>query len=450
MYLAPLWRITLGMQNKYAVSSSLFETMFDQHLPAIMVGRILDQCGPARRCPPRLPAAQLIKGLVFHNLAGSGSLSQHMKDLTGETISDSALAQRRAAMPWEVFQRIMKEGLEPKAKEKLHPQAFYHGWRLCAVDGTLFSIANTPVVKMTMSKANSRRMKAAFAKIGAVVMVEAGLHNPIAAAIGWNGQSEMELAGEVLESLPANSLLLGDRYYGVPKVVARLNKDKNRQYLIRVRSNLQSKVLEAYGDGSALVEIQSEGKPMPVREIMGRVCRTSGKWTAIRLWTSLLDWKTHPARELIALYARRWEEEVFYKELKVDMRSTPLVRSHTPETAAQEIAALILAHAILTEERVQAGKVGEVGVLRISFLKTLESLRGLWNFLELTEGLLDPKAIRLVVRRTMRKIAERAIPKRRNRSCPRAVRQPVGSWPRLTENNYQAGELNYELLPIQQ
>jgi hypothetical protein len=88
-------------------------------------------------------------------------------------------------------------------------------------------------------------------------------------------------------------------------------------------------------------------------------------------------------------------------------------------------------------------------VLRISFLKTLESLRGLWNFLELTEGLLDPKAIRLVVRRTMRKIAERAIPKRRNRSCPRAVRQPVGSWPRLTENNYQAGELNYELFPIQ-
>jgi hypothetical protein len=220
------------------------------------------------------------------------------------------------------------------------------------------------------------------------------LHNPIAAAIGWNGQSEMELAVEVLGSLPADSLLLGDRYYGVPKVVARLDKEKNRQYLVRVRSNLQSKVLEAYGDGSALVEIRSEGKSMQVREIMGRVCRANGKWTTVRLWTSLLDWKAHPARELIALYARRWEEEVFYKELKVDMRSSPLVRSHTPETAAQEIAALILAHAILTEERVQAGKVGDVGVLRISFLKTLEAMRGLWNFLELTDGLLDPKSIR--------------------------------------------------------
>jgi hypothetical protein len=57
------------MQNKYAVSSSLFETMFDQHLPAKMVGRIIDQYGPARRCPPRLSAAQLIKSLVFQKVA---------------------------------------------------------------------------------------------------------------------------------------------------------------------------------------------------------------------------------------------------------------------------------------------------------------------------------------------------------------------------------------------
>jgi len=41
------------------------------------------------------------------------------------------------------------------------------------------------------------------------------------------------------------------------------------------------------------------------------------------------------------LYGRRWEQEIFYKELKVDMRSTPCLRSHTPLTAAQEIAALI-------------------------------------------------------------------------------------------------------------
>ena len=245
MYFETLCLIKLGMQNKLVLSSSLFESMFDQHLPERRLNEILDQYGPAQRCPPRLSRAKLIKGLVFHNLAGSGSLSQHVKDLTGEKLSDSALSQRRAVMPWEVFEMIMREALEPKADAQLHPQAFYHGLRLCAVDGTLFSVANTPVVKMTMSKANSRRMKAAFAKVGAVVMVEVGLHNPIGAAVGWDGQSEMELAVMVLDSLPEQSLLLGDRYYGVPKVIARLKKNESRHYLVRVRSNLNSTLLDS-------------------------------------------------------------------------------------------------------------------------------------------------------------------------------------------------------------
>src|SRR3974390_3065912 len=104
------------------------------------------------------------------------------------------------------------------------------------------------------------------------------------------------------------------------------------------------------------------------RESVGRVRRGGrGAGTTVRLWTSLLDWRRHPAAELLALYARRWEQEVFYKELKVDMRSTPYLQSHTPLTAIQEIAALILAYAVLVDYRVAAAGGSEVGVLRISF-----------------------------------------------------------------------------------
>jgi hypothetical protein len=41
----------------------------------------------------------------------------------------------------------------------------------------------------------------------------------------------------------------------------------------------------------------------------------------------LLEWRRYPAGELLALYARRWEQELFYKELKVDMRSTPCLQA---------------------------------------------------------------------------------------------------------------------------
>ena len=174
-------------------------------------------------------------------------------------------------------------------------------------------------------------------------MVELGLHNPLAAALGAKGESEMVLAKRVLGAQPEKSLLVNDRYYGVPELLVGLSAEAQRHFLVRVKSNLKRRLLEVYPDGSALVEIENQaGQQRLVREIAGKVQRDGrGASTTVRLWTSLLDWRGHPAAQLLALYARRWEQEIFYKELKVDMRSTPLLQSHTPLTAMQEIAALI-------------------------------------------------------------------------------------------------------------
>ena len=390
-------------------------------------------------------------GLVFYVLARAGTLAEHVRDLTGKSITDGALSQRRTSLPWIIFEMIMEEALVPKATPSQHPEAFYQGLRLCGLDGSRFSVANTPQVKESLRKANTRRHKAAFAKVGVAVLVELGLHNPIAAAIGPKDESEMVLSRQLLDRMPEKSLLIGDRYYGQPALLIQFKEmqpEGQREFLIRVKGNLKRRVLECYSDGSALVEIRSGKKTMLVREISGRVRRGKGSWSEVRLWTSLLDWKKHSASELLALYARRWEQESFYRELKVDMRSSPLVQSHTPLTAAQEIAALILAYAILVDERIKAAKAGEVPVLRISFLKTLEAVRGLWNFLEVTHDLLDARGVRLAVRRTLRRIAEKALPKRRQRSCPRALRQPVSSWPRLLKNTSINSAPEYELTPL--
>jgi hypothetical protein len=389
-------------------------------------------------------------GLVFHVLGEAGTLAEHVRQVTGKSITDGALSQRRTGLPWLVFEMILEEALTPKARLQDHPEAFYQGLRLCGLDGSRFSVANTPQVKESLSKAKSRRHQAAFAKVGVAVLVELGLHNPIAAAIGPKEESEMVLSRQLLDRLPAKSLLISDRYYGQPVILIEfkeIHAESEREFLVRVRGNLKRHVLEGYADDSALVQIRSGQKTMLVREIIGRVRRGNGTWSQVRLWTSLLDWKKHPAGELLALYARRWEQEGFYRELKVDMRSSPLVQSHTPLTAAQEIAALIMAYAILVDERMKAAKAGEVPVLRISFLKTLEAVRGLWQFLEVTSDLLDARGIRLAVRRTMRRISEMALPKRRQRSCPRALRQPVSSWPRLLKNSSVNAAPVYELVP---
>ena len=427
------------MRKQTDLSGGVFKGLFQQLVPTALIDTALEKCHVRRRRPPLVLPEELLCGLVFHGLAGKGTLAQHMKQVTGQVITDGALAQRRAHLPLEVFERIMSQSLRPKADAKKHPEAFYVGLRLCGLDGSRFSVSNSPQIKAKMTKAKSRRGRAAFAQVGVAVMVELGLHNPIAAEVGMREESEMVLAKQLLKALPERSLLIADRYYGVPEVLVGLTGEQERHFLVRVRQNLTRRHLETYADGSALVEISCGKSKRLVREIVGTVGRGNQPAVTVRLWTSLLDWRKHPAGQLLALYARRWEQEVFYKELKVDTRSTPRLRSHTPLTAAQEIAALILAYTVLVDHRLAAASAGEVGVLRISFIKTLQTLQGLWKFLELSSDLLTPGKIRLVVQRALRMIAEMAIPKRRQRTCPRALRQPVSSWPRLVKNTYRHG-----------
>jgi hypothetical protein len=225
-------------------------------------------------------------------------------------------------------------------------------------------------------------------------------------------------------------------------VLAAIQVEEGQGYLVRVRSNLKPKHLQQLPDGSALVEVRSTHGPVVVRELRGQVRRGKGKATDVRLWTSLVDHSRFAARDLIALYGRRWEQEGFYRELKVDTRSHQLLDSQTELTALQEIAALILGYAVLVRYRLQAASRGKVGVLRISFMKTLFILQGLWQFLELASDMLSPSDVRKLIRRAMTEMGELPIEKRRPRSCPRAIRRPVSGWRRLRRNTYVDGDIN--------
>ena len=209
------------MRNKPSVPKAAFKVLFNELIPWSLVYALFLRCGVRRRRPPVVTPVELIQGLVFHAVAEAGTMAQHVKQLTGKTITDGALAQRRALLPPELFDQLMKAALKPKADPLRHPEAFYQGLRLCGVDGSLFSVTNTPQVKKQMKKARSRRGRAAFPKVGVAVMVELGLHNPIAAALGAQGESEMVLAKQVLAAQPEKSLMLNDRYYGGGRAVGR-------------------------------------------------------------------------------------------------------------------------------------------------------------------------------------------------------------------------------------
>ena len=422
-----------------------------QLIPRPRLARILRAHGPKRRRKPKVPALDLVLTLIFHLVRGSGTLTENLRLLCGQELAPSTVSGRRQNLPWKVFQTIMEAALGPKALPERDPGAFYAGMRLVAIDGSQFSVTNTPQILSCLGKAASRRLRAAFAKVGVAVLVELGIHNPLAAEIGAEGESEMVLAKRLLDRLPTDGLLIADRHYGVGAFLGTLLGwlgEKSGQFLVRVRGNLKPQLLERLKDGTALVEVKlpEGGKRLVVREIRGRVRRPGGQWVEVRFWTSLLDVRRYKAGELLALYARRWEQELMYRELKVDMRQAPLLQSHTVHTAAQEIAALVLAHALVAQERLAAAGEAGVEVLRISFGKTLVLVRSLWVTLAAGVGILSRKQSEQLTLRVLDHIREAILPARRKRSCPRAVRQPVSSWPRLTENSDSLGETECEIL----
>ena len=440
----------LDMQNKSAVQR--FRKLFRHRLPRRRLNS-LHRRHCRRRRRPSGSFADLLQGLVYHAVMGQGRLERHLFEQSGIVLSAPDISQRRQRLPWELFRDLLGHCLRPLGDPRRHREAFYHGYRLIGLDGTCFGVHNVPRLVQALGKASTRRFKAAFAHVRTVVLVELGLHNPIAAAIGRNGESEMELAWGLIEQLPKRSLLLADRLYGTQLFVGTLLArclTVRGQFLVRIRRRLKTKLIEVLPDGSVLVELRvpcDDGKPCTfvVREIRGRVVGRGSKVTSLRLWTSLLDATAHPAGELLALYAQRWEIELTFKELKMELRGSDRLASYTIDTAAQEIAALLLAQAVLVEARVVRSRQADVEVLRISFRDVLHQVRFLWTLVVIGEGYRQ-RTYHALLGAFMGELRCYVNPPRRARSCARAVRQPVTGWPRLLRRRETHGEFRYEVV----
>ena len=412
---------------------------------------------PRRRGrPPRVPLTDLLPALTFHVMQNAGTLAEHFSHLFNDSLADSSWADRRARVPWAIFAELMQRVLRPQATRRQR-EAFWRGWRLVALDGTQFSLTNTPQITATTTKARTRRGRAAFAKLTTAVLLEVGLHNPLAAAIGRHGESEWALAQRLLAQLPTRALLLGDRLYGVAAFVVHARAACARvgsHFLLRASRSTTPRTITRLPDGTRLVQIAVRARHRPsqilewleVREIRVRVSRKGHRAHELRLWTSLVDPRSAPAIELAQLYAQRWEHELYFRELKRHVRKTDVLWSHTVETAAQEIAALVLVSALLAVERQRAAG-GHLPVLRISFTKMLElCVKPMWWYLDVGQGILSHAQLDHIMKRGYARMRQFVTPPRRARSCPRAVRQPIQAWPRLRRAQSITGPMDFQLV----
>lgn len=136
---------------------------------------------------------------------------------------------------------------------------------------------------------------------------------------------------------------------------------------------------------------------------------------------------------------------MYFRNAKRVLRQTDLLQSHTVETGAQEIAAIILVTAMVARERARAAN-GQAPALRIKFGVVLAIVRSMWFCLGPIEDLLTEQQKRDVVARGQALMRRSLTGRRRSRTNPRAVRQPVRQWRRLMETNSVEGPLHFKVV----
>jgi hypothetical protein len=188
--------------------------------------------------------------------------------------------------------------------------------------------------------------RAAFPQARVVALAECGTHAMFAAVVGGLAVGEPSMLEELLPRLEPGMLLLADRgIFSYSLWRKAIGTGADLLWRVRTdRSGPQPEYLADLPDGSWLAQLRrSTGPdrrlpPMRVRVIDFSIDDGRENPTGYRLFTTVLDPTEASAAELAAAYARRWEIELAFDELKTHQRGPRTVlRSKSPDLVLQEI-----------------------------------------------------------------------------------------------------------------
>lgn len=310
----------------------------------------------------------------------------------GETTphrSSLCLARKRLGVAplRRLFERVVRLLAMPWT-----PGAFYHGWRLMAVDGTVYNVPDSKANAQAFGRpSGGPRGDDAFPQVRKLSLVEVGTHGEVAfvaKGIKEPDSGEQRLLPGLLRHLGAGMLLLWDRgffSYALWKAVT----GQGTQLLTRVKSRLVLRPVQGLVDGSCLSKLypcdherRHDRQGIVVRVIRYRLNdpQRVGHGHEHVLLTTLLDAVASPALELVLLYHERWEIELVFDAQKTHQNPWRVtksadLRSETPLGVLQELYALSLGHFVVRSVMAEAAATEQLDPDRLSFVGCLQILR---------------------------------------------------------------------------
>jgi Transposase DDE domain len=413
------------------------------HLDESAVGELCTRLGHRWRRDALLTPFTTILWFVTQVLQGNTALT-HITLKARRGFTESAYCQARTRLPLAVFRAVLRfviRALVPATES----DGLWHGHRTFLVDGSSFSMPDTPELQQHFGQPAGQAPGCGFPVAKILALFHAGtglLLDIVAAPLRTHDMGQIEgvhptlRPGDVLVgdrgfcSFAHLALLLGRGVHAVFRIhqmqivdfaPGRLHTSPRDKKAPAGRP--RSRWLRALGAFDQVVEwFKPARRPMwmtaeqfarlpetiTVRELRYTVARRGFRTRCVTLVTTLLDAEAYPLEALAELYGTRWRVEQYLRDLKQTMKMDVL-RCKTVDGVLKELMVYGIVYNLVRVVMGEAARRQRVAVDRISFIDALRWL------LEAKPGEATP---RLVVNPSRPGRVEPRVRKRRPKEFP--------------------------------
>jgi hypothetical protein len=173
---------------------------------------------------------------------------------------------------------------------------------------------------------------------------------------------------------------------------------------------------------------------LPVRLIRAIITAKGFRTREVTLATSLIDPEIYPADTLRELYARRWNIELHFAQIKTTL-AMDVLRCQSPAMIEKELQIHLIAYNLVRALMQQAAHLHHVPLERISFKGSLDTLRHSAQAIHASAK--QPRKQAELINRLLQDIAGNLVPHRPGRLEPRARKRRPKNYQLLTHPRHE-------------
>jgi len=378
----------------------------------------------------RLSAKGTLASAVQELVQGNGrALLSPCKRVVEDSISSAtgAFSQARQRVPVEAVRRITERTFA--ALHESVPRTELRD-RLFILDGSSIRLSHTPALLAAYPEAENQHGKSHWPvmRIAVAHHVLTGLAMAprFGPMYGAHAVSEQRLAHELIAQLPADSILIGDRNFGIFAVACRA-VGCGHHVVLRLTADRARRL----GGGQLSVGTDQQLNWQPSREdrrtwpelpaqagISGRliVIRPEGAKEDLYLFTTL----TESVEQLAALYKERWNIETDLRSLKEQVR-LHTIAARSPELVASELLIAIASYNLIRAAMAEAAQRINLDPRRLSFSRSQDAFSAFLNAVAYVDS---EERFNHHWRILLRGLSQCKLPQRHRPPAPRAI------WPK--------------------